>query len=95
MGQCGRALVVRFHLQAITIVIAAHGKTPGAIFIQLGDNFRETMICCHPHGMCLVLNDRGDARAKESRLHIQQLDTLALLVISNDTRTGTLPDDTS
>ena len=86
-------LVVGAVLQAVAVVVAVYHETPRAIVLLCRNDVRDTMVGSQPDGMPGVFDDTIDSRTEESRLHIEQIDVVALTVPDGCTLRGTLPDE--
>ena len=62
-GNHDRPLVINGILQTVTVIVASHQERPPVIFLTLGNDIGDTMLCDHPHAMMTVLHHTIDSRA--------------------------------
>ena len=86
-------LVVGTVLQAVAVVVAVYHETPRTVVLLRRNDVRDAVVGSQPDGMLGIFDDAIDGRAEESRLHVEQIDVVALTVPDGGTLRGTLPDE--
>ena len=95
MGHTHRTLVVRTLLQTVLRTKAMHEERPGAVFLLLWRDIRNTMFGDDPHRMTMILNDAHDTGAKQTAVHVEQFLPAADRVIDAAARHRPLPDESA
>ena len=95
MGQTGRALIVGFLLQSVTVVVTTHRELPVSVFLLLGNDLGYPMVRHNPHRMLMVFQDRAHAGSEETMCHVQQPYLLGFLVVHRCSGCRPLPDEST